>query len=251
MRCAAIFIFGFLSFGMNVFAVQGNCPTGQYRVKAHHRKGYVKSDGIVVRPTTVKSHCRTLTKAIEYLDVRIKKGIPVSWPHKQEKIGSWNEEELENLRDALEEIPDELLDSKLDGIYRLKKSKDFPNPASSSDGVIVLYDSAFDSSRNIGEIFAHELSHQNYLDLSEQERLDYRRATGWHLELQSDRKFYWTGRKEGYIEEDGSFSPEEDYANNVEHFLYTPDKLKKVTPEAYSWIKNKFGEKFKLKGQKK
>ena len=40
-------------------------------------------------------------------------------------------------------------------------------------------------------------------------------------------------------------------ADNLEHFLYGPDKLKKVTPEAYVWIKKRFGENFILKERKK
>jgi hypothetical protein len=71
------------------------------------------------------------------------------------------------------------------------------------------------------------------------------------MELGPDGKIYWAGRKDGYIEVDGKNSHEEDYANNLEHFLYDPDKLKKVTPSAYDWIKKRFGDSFKLKEEKK
>ena len=71
------------------------------------------------------------------------------------------------------------------------------------------------------------------------------------IELEPDGKIYWARRKESYIEDDGGSSHEEDYANNLEHFLYNPDKLKKVTPEAYAWIRKHFGESFKLKKGKK
>lgn len=251
MKCLIIILYGSVLFGFPALAANRSCPVGQYRVKEHRRSGYTKSDGTIVRPTMVKSYCKSLTKAAEYLESRFKSGVPSVWPHKKELNGSWTEEEKELLRDALDKIPDSLLSTNIDGFYRLKRSKDYPNPASSADGIIVLYDTAFQSSRNLGEIVTHELSHQNYLDLSEKERQDYRRATGWHLELKPDRNFYWEGRKEEYIEDDGSFSPQEDYANNLEHFLYSPDKLKKVTPEAYRWLKKRFGENFKLKERKK
>jgi len=151
----------------------------------------------------------------------------------------------------LEEMPDILLSDKIKGIYRLKKSKDYPNPATSSDGVIVIYDSGFDSSRNLSRILAHELSHQSYNDLSKDDKQDYRRATGWQLKLELDRNVYWVGRKVGYVEDDGKISSEEDYSNNLEHYLYDPDKLKKVTPSAYNWIKKRFGEGFQIKRQKR
>jgi len=251
MKFLMITICGLLLFGLNAFSTEKGCLAGQYQVKAHRRNGYVKSDGTLVRSTIVKSHCKSFTRASEYLEVRFKNGFPPDWPHKKELPGSWSEEEKERIRDAIEQVPEVLFASEIAGIYRLIKSKDFPNPASSSNSVIVLYDSAFGNSRNLAEIITHELSHQNYLDLKEKERQDYRRATGWQLEMGLDRKFYWGGRKQGYIEDDGAISPEEDYANNLGHFLYNPDRLKKVTPEAYLWIKNRFGESFKLKERKK
>ncbi len=60
----------------------------------------------------------------------------------------------------------------------------------------------------------------------------------------------------GYVRSDGVLvkpsytSPEEDYANNLEYFIYNPDKLKQVTPNAYEWIKKRFGPKLKLKERK-
>jgi hypothetical protein len=251
MKFLILFVCASVLFSFRIFSAESNCPAGQYRVKEHRRSGYTKSNGIFVRPTIVKSHCKFLTKVTEYLERRFKNGIPSTWPHAKERPGSWTEEEKERLRETLEEIPYVLLSKKIDGFYRLKKSKDYPNPATSANGIIVLYDSAFTSSSLLGEIVVHELSYQNYLDLSEKERQDYRRATGWRLELKPDQKFYWEGRKDGYIEEDGDFSPEEDFANNLQHFLYSPDKLKKTTSEAYLWFHKRFGESFKLKEIKK
>lgn len=234
-----------------VQAAELTCPDGQYSVRGHYRKAYVKSDGTFVSSSQVKSHCKLLTRGYEFSKERFKKGRPAGWPHSIEKETKWSDSEKARIIEILEEIPDALLSEKISGFYRFIKSKDFPNPASGADGHIVLYDSAFGSDRSLGNILAHELSHTNYNDLTENERQDYRRATGWHLELESNGKVYWTGRKEGYIEEDGRNSHEEDYANNVEHFLYDPDKLKKVTPKAYDWIKKRFGETFRLKkGQK-
>lgn len=220
-------------------------------VHGHSRRSYLRSDGTFVKATNVRTHCRTQSQGYSFTLDRFKKGSPKDWPHKMEVASSWTEEEKERVIEALDDIPDALLDKNISGIYRLKRSKDFPNPGSSSPGNVVLYDSAFDSSRNIGQIIAHELSHQNYGQLSDKEKQDYRLATGWHTELEPDGKIYWNGRKDGYVEEDGRFSREEDYANNVEYFLYNPDKLKKVTPSAYDWIKKHFGESFKLKGGKK
>jgi hypothetical protein len=202
MKDLSILIGALLLFTFNVNGADAGCPPGQYRVRGHNRSGYVRSNGTVVGPANVKSYCKLLTKAYEYSKERFKKGVPANWPHSTEKAGAWTEGEKERIIETLEELPDVLLSDKIAGIYRLKKSKDIPNPASSSDGVIVIYDSGFDTSRNLERIVAHELSHQNYRDLSNAEKQDYRRATGWHLKLESNGKIFWVGRKDGYIEED-------------------------------------------------
>jgi hypothetical protein len=56
----------------------------------------------------------------------------------------------------------------------------------------------------------------------------------------------WIQRKDGYVAEDGRISPDEDFANNVEYFLYDPETLKTTTPHAYTWISKHFGANFKL-----
>ncbi len=227
------------------------CPAGEYSVRSHFRNGYTRSDGTMVKAATVKQYCKLLSKGYEFAKSRFKNGVPPNWPHKQEIAGAWTEEEKERIIEALDELPDFLLTDKIIGFYRLKKSKDYPNPASNSDGVIILYDSAFGPSQNLSRVLAHELAHQNYEDLNERSRQDYRRATGWHMELEPNGKIFWVGRKDDYVEDDGKNSYEEDYANNLEHFLYNPDKLKKVTPSAYDWFKKRFGDKLKFKAGKK
>jgi hypothetical protein len=227
------------------------CPQGQYLVREHFRKGYVRVDGISVSSANVKQHCRPHTKVSEYLLPLFKLGIPPNWPNRSEKLGAWTEAERERLLDVLENLPGQLLTKKLVGFYRLRKSKDYPNPATSAEGIIVLYDSAFDSSRDLGRIVAHELVHQHFREFKSEDGRSYRRATGWHLKLGSDRKIYWEGRESGYVEEDGKNSFEEDYANNVECYLFDPNKLKKITPSAYEWIKKYYGSNFELKGVRK
>jgi hypothetical protein len=206
---------------------------------------------VSVRGTDVVTYCKDFSREEIFLNEKYRNGLPKNWPHKAELPRAWNEKDKEILSRALEIIPDVLLTDTVREIYRLRKSKDFPNPASSSDGILVIYDSAFDATRNVSQILTHELAHQNYLDLKDADSLDYRRAMGWRLELEPSGIFYMVGRKEGYIEEDGKYSPVEDYANNIEHFVHNPDKLKKVSPEAYAWISKKFGNSLKLKGKKK
>ena len=67
-----------------------------------------------------------------------------------------------------------------------------------------------------------------------------------HVVIFFDRMKGWIQRKDGYVEEDGKISPDEDFANNVEYFLLESEKLKMITPHAYTWISKHFGANFKL-----
>ena len=135
----------------------------------------------------------------------------------------------------------------MDGVYRFSKSKYFPNPASRIGSNIGLYDTAFDEKRNLARILAHELAHYSYDKLSFEDGKRYREVTGWQTKLEGS-DVYWTPRPNAFVEDDGKVSPDEDYANNVEYFLFRPKVLKQVTPNAFNWLKNKFGDKFKIRG---
>ena len=227
------------------------CASNEYLVHGHFRKGYTKSDGTVVKATTVKNYCKERSAAYEFANKLFTNEPPKGWPHKSEKSLHWSNEKKQKVIDAIELIPNQLLVNKLKGIYLFDKSKDFPNPGSSAEGIIVLYNTAFDESRNLSRIITHELAHQLYYSLAAEQRLGYGRAGAeWDTKLADDHTIYWVPRETGYVENDGRHLLEEDYANNLEYFLFDSDTLKTTTPKAYQWIKKNFGESFKLKGGK-
>lgn len=228
------------------------CDSKQYAVKAHHRKAYIRADGTSVSESSVKAHCKDRSISSIYFQERIKDERPLNWPHKNEQTSSWSEEEKVRTIEALEDLPKILRADALKGLYRMKRSKDFPNPASFANGTIVLYDSAFEAQRNLSRIIAHELAHQLFMSSTKEQKRDYRLATGWKLEPGPDLiHVYWESRAEGYVEDDGRTSVEEDYANNLEYFIFAPDKLKVTTPMAYEWLKKEYGHKLELKREKK
>lgn len=59
-------------------------------------------------------------------------------------------------------------------IYRMEKSKDGTNPASSAKGIVVLYDSAFNEKNILSRILAHEFAHEIYQGLKYSEANDTR-----------------------------------------------------------------------------
>lgn len=233
------------------FSVALACPPNQYQVKAHSRSGYVRYDGTVVRPTFVTAYCKDYSAAYLFVKDLFQNEKPKNWPHEPENLRKWTEAEKERLIEAMENIPDALLSKNLKGIYRMDKSKAGKNPATSSEGALVLYDSAFSKSMTLDRIIAHELAHQIFRDSDLDIQDNYRKNSGWTLVSDKNLKFFWIPRKEGYVAEDGKNASDEDYANNIEYYLYEPDKLKKVTPKAYDWIKTKFGSSFSQKKGKK
>jgi len=222
-----------------------NCPEGEHFVKAHFRRGYVTSSGKVVAPANVKAHCRVNPESYSFWQPKFTDKKIDNWPHKKEVFKNWSPDEIERVLEALSELPNSLWSEKIRGIYRASKSHDFPNPATSADGIIILYDTAFDPSRNLPRILAHELAHQSYWDLSQGDRKSYWYSLNWFPRNKQETIFI--SRKDGYIQDDGRESPWEDYANNVDSFLFEPEKLKRVTPYAYNWIKEHFGDKFTVR----
>ncbi len=220
-----------------------SCGTGEYLVTGHFRKAYIKSDGTSVKATNVVTHCKKLTSGYDFNKI-IKEGLPTEWPHKTEKSQKWTTEEINRLIEVIEGLPDYLKSLYINGIYRLQKSKDISNPAANSDNSeIVLYDETFSKNRNLSRIVAHEFAHQLYSKMTDDEKLDYRRATGWNIKYGKNRDYYTERRKSGYIEPDGMSSANEDFANNLEHFIFNSDKLKTITPSAYNWFSKKYGTK--------
>jgi hypothetical protein len=220
------------------------CPKGSYYVRAHARKAYYRGDGTLVRATSVKASCREKAPGYDLWMPRLKSGPPPNWPFKMEAPSKWTDEEQERVLEALGELPEFLWGNWNTKIFRLSRSKDFPNPASQGDEMIVLYDTAFKRERRLARILAHELAHQQYDHLSGDDALDYRRATGWKLAA-AGLNFIWKGRDKGYVESDGDRSPGEDFANNLDYFIFAPRTLAQVTPAAYQWFKGHYGDKVK------
>lgn len=156
-----VLLFILLSFAIiqESHAQKITCGTGEYLVTGHFRKAYIKSDGTAVKATNVVTHCKKLTSGYDFNKI-IKNGLPTEWPHKSEKSQKWTTEEINRLIEAIEGLPDYLKSILINGIYRLQKSKDHPNPAANSDkNEIALYDEAFSKNRNLSRILVHELAH--------------------------------------------------------------------------------------------
>ncbi len=246
--------FGFIAVILVLTLSQGaigdtgvKCPEGKYPVRSHPRRAYYRANGVFVRASQVLSSCREKREGHDFWVQKLKEGHPKDWI-KNEKVAKWTEEQRERVLEALSELPEALRPISFEGFYRLAKSKDYPNPASHGSPFIVIYDTAFEKTSRLARVLAHELAHQLYEELNSDDGYDYRRIAGWTSRMDMDRTLYWIPRAKGFVKEDGQRKPSEDYANNIEHFLFEPETLMRTTPEVYNWIKSKYGDRLKIRG---
>ena len=76
----------------------------------------------------------------------------------------------------------------------------------------------------------------------------YQLSTNWLNPRKKGQAPIWIARDKGsFVEEDGFTSPTEDFANNLEYFLFDRNILTKTTPSADAWIVKHFGAGFKLR----
>lgn len=179
-----------------------------------------------------------------YWKSKIKGGRPEKWEPPTEKSTSWANEEKEKLQAVLGQLPDVFKKVPFKGFYRMQRSSAIGNPGSIAESgqEIVVYNSAFDGpGLSLDKNIAHELAHAIFLNFSKSEIKDYERSLGWSVALKGQ------ARSGPFIRGGSRDNVDEDFATNIEYFLFAPEELKSKVPKAYSWILNKFSKNFKLK----
>ncbi len=224
------------------------CPQGKHSVSSYTQGDYYKADGTFVRAHTVNAHCRTNPRGYEKWHSKLKTGRPRVWGYKKEQSVDWTESNVERTLEAISELPDLLFEQEPAGIYRMRKSRTPANPATTNTGLseTVLYDLAFQTSSNLAQVLAHEFSHLLYKKLPEEERKSYLTISKW-LEEKIGNSTMWINRRppNQFMTDHAKESPDEDFATNIEYFLFKPAKLKNVAPQIHSWIEKQLGDKLK------
>ncbi len=227
-----------------------NCPKGEHWVRPHHRRAYFRADETFVSASNVSGHCQKNPAGFDHWNPRKKTGLPPGWEYPKEKPKTWSEEEWERVLEALSELPEILWVPTIEGIYRMEKSRVHPNPAAGEPKSIGLYNPAFESKHTLTQLLAHELAHELYRNLPPADQESYRKATHWFEGQVGGKRFTVLGRSENkFVEPDGVDSPAEDFSNNIEYYLFNPKKLELVTPSAYNWIQNQYGDRLKLRSR--
>lgn len=206
------------------------CSNGTYLVQKHPRQSYYRNDATHVSATTVSSYCRNY-RDDEPLQPQFRTRFPKGWPHKKEQFKKCSKAKQQQISKILYSIPKILTDVGKLKIYCANRSYISNNPAASSPEakIIVLYNSSF--KMDTKRVIVHELAHILWSRLSNKEKSTYQDASNWSLVA----GVYIYNRTK-FSEPDGKNGPEEDFANNIEHYFANPSKIKKEFPSIYTWI---------------
>lgn len=196
-------------------------------------------------PFLCKQLCDTKCEINPFWKGLIKNGRPQDWDTKKEITTDWSKSEKERVLEGLSIFPQALEIKSLQGIYRMIRSITPGNPASSFKDQIVLYDIAFSSYYSLDRVMAHEFAHILFENMNTKKQDAYRKATGWKVDKAVGKVAFKPGRK--FIESDGSESVEEDFANNLESYLFKASQLKQTSPDAFRWIENNFPKPLELR----
>ncbi len=226
-----------------------SCGPNRHFVKQHKRRAYIQADGKSVPAAVISDHCANNPKGYDVWNSKIKNGRPDSWPRTNEKSQQWTTEEKERVIEAIASLPSELLNTGIRGVFKMERCEELDgNPASKYGDDLVLYDSAFDSDKNLAQIISHELAHQYYEKMLDQDQYGYRQSSGWYdLANPGKPHQYASLRKDSeFTRRNAKDNPEEDFSVNIESYLFQPESLKKSVPGAYDWIRQRFGDKFRI-----
>ena len=122
-------------------------------------------------------------------------------------------------------------------IYRKKRDTQYPmNPASinSKTKKIILYDSIHQY--GMERVLAHELAHILYEKLPNDTIKSYLKIADWK-EYKIQGVPGMINVRKIFVASDSEDSPSEDFANNIEYYLYEEKTLKEKNPKIYKWIK--------------
>jgi hypothetical protein len=213
-----------------------DCPTGHYFVNSHFRSSYYRSDGTFVSSANVEAHCKEY-RLSSPLVLKYSSEMPKGWPYQLDIFKPWTSSERKLLEKEIAKLPKALREQGVVSILRAVKSSFQDNPSTSApdESIIVLYDNA--QKFGYKRVLAHELAHVFYSKLDKHELKTYYEAAGW----KDTSQYKFSTSRATFSEPDGALGPDEDFANNVEHFVFNNNHKNILDKKIASCIKSILG----------
>ena len=221
-------IFLFISLQTAVATVI-SCSKGQFLVRSHKRLGYYRSDGTYISPTRVSAYCKNYRK---------NQPAELIFPPARKGFKKISKKEMNSIVKAFRKIPHILTGIGKIKIYRQDKDQWYPeNPARvyEEKKEIFLYDII--SQYSMDRVIAHELAHILYNDLPEKIQKSYDTVAEWRDDKSQGTLIKKINNRKNFVASDGRDSPSEDFANNIEYYLYEKKLFKQKNPQIYKWVK--------------
>lgn len=200
------------------------CGPHEIYVREQSINTYTKQDGTKVSAHTRKPHCRELKQQNYFQD-----SSKQTFKNIKTNIKRWSSEEKKIVEEHLDKLPLWLKKYKLTEILRGDIGGNTLNPAAAIPltKTLLIFDHFFKSS-NKQDIIVHEISHIAFFDIAPDLLKTFAKASGWE-EVQTKR---WTPPSKLLLE-DSKNSMGEDFANHVEIYHSSKEKLMLFNPLSF------------------
>lgn len=204
------------------------CLENEAYIKEQWIRPYVRNDGIFVTGHNRTSHCREINNyTFEDQSNKKFKGIKT-------KFKKWKQNEKELVINLIKNLPPWLSRYKISEVLRANHQIGNPkNPAAIHPATreLIVFDNFFNE-KNKSSILIHEIAHIAVINIKEEHYsllIDFFQSNGWTYQIGTQPippKYV--------IIKDSVDSPSEDFANSVEVYYSSPEKLKKFNINSFN-----------------
>lgn len=152
-----------------------------------------------------------------------------------DNITAWKDSQLDTILEAVDDLPAHLIPFERNQYFKHYKNGYGPSASTLANATITFYDpwDDLDSSEMQMYTVIHEIGHNIGSRLNQDEDPEWLNITGW-MELDGEWKSY---RDEKQVSKYGATNPAEDFAEAFSGYRYDPERLKRISPKKYEYMK--------------
>lgn len=152
-----------------------------------------------------------------------------------DNITAWKDSQLDTILEAVDDLPAHLIPFERNQYFKHYKNGYGPSASTLANATITFYDpwDDLDSSEMQMYTVIHEIGHNIGSRLNQDEDPEWLNITGW-MELDGEWKSY---RDDKQVSKYGATNPAEDFAEAFSGYRYDPERLKRISPKKYEYMK--------------